>query len=106
MPAEAPGDVVACHLELAATLAQMLELARARRWAQLPAFDLQCVAIVGRLRELDAGELSMTQQERVRTLADRIRRGQEELRTLVRPQFVQLMRRVGELHGARDKIAG
>lgn len=94
-------DVLACHRQLASTLAQMIELARARQWEQLPALDAQCVSLVDRLRGLEPAQPSALERTRIEVLAGRIRADQDQLTELVRPQFVRLMRRMDQLQRMR-----
>jgi hypothetical protein len=55
---------------------------------------------VGRLREMDADELSSLERSRLAALTRRIRSDQEALGSLVRPQFVHLVQRMAELQHA------
>jgi flagellar protein FliT len=94
-------DVLACHRQLASTLAQMIELARARQWEQLPALDAQCLSLVDRLRALQPAQPTALERSRIDALAGRIRADQDQLTELVRPQFVRLMRRMDQLQRMR-----
>lgn len=89
--------VLACHSELAETVARMTELARGHRWQDLPALDSRCGRIVDRLRELAEAGVDSPDPERVAALVAGIRAGQEELERLLQPQFLHLLRRMGEL---------
>lgn len=91
------GGVLACYGELARTVARMVELARARRWDALSGLDAHCSSLFGRLRDMDAEDLSGSERSRLAALAGRIRSDQEALSSLVRPQFVQLVQRMTEL---------
>jgi hypothetical protein len=82
--------------ELAGTVARMTQLARERRWDQLPALDAQCGQLVDRLRGLDPDALGSADRSRVLALAARVRADQEELTRLLRPQFLHLVRRMGD----------
>jgi flagellar protein FliT len=94
-------DVLACQRQLASTLAQMIELARARQWQQLPALDAQCLSLVDRLRALEPAQPTALERSRIEALAGRIRADQDQLTELVRPQFVRLMRRMDQLQRMR-----
>ncbi len=89
--------VLASHRQLAATLARMLELARANEWAQLPALDAQCCTLYHRLQEMDLPRPSRAEHASIVALAASIRADQDELTGLVRPQFVHLMRAIDAL---------
>ena len=93
-------EVLACYGELAGTVARMVELARDRRWDALPGLDAHCSSLFGRLREMDADDLSGMERSRLAALAGRIRSDQEALSSLVRPQFVHLVQRMAELQRA------
>ena len=95
--APALAEILARYDELAGTVARMLELARARDWQPLPALDARCQRLYEQLRALDPGGLSILDTARILSLASRIRADQDELSTLVRPQFVQLARRLADL---------
>lgn len=89
--------VLAGHRQLAATLARMVELARANEWAQLPALDAQCCTIFGRLQDMDLPRPSRAESASIVALAASIQADQDELTGLVRPQFVHLMRAIDAL---------
>ncbi len=93
-------EILACYGELAGTVARMVELARDRRWDALPGLDAHCLSLAGRLREMDADELSSLERSRLAALTRRIRSDQEALSSLVRPQFVHLVQRMAELQRA------
>lgn len=80
----------------------MLELARARRWEQLPALDAQCATIVDQLQDMEGQELSTSGRARMAALASRIRADQDALTGLIRPQFMHLMRNVDRLQREQD----
>lgn len=90
----------ALYAELAATVARMVRLARARRWEALPALDAHCTDLVAKLRGLDARGLSAVESSRVLALTGRIRADQHELRRLLQPQFIRLTHRVSQLQQA------
>ncbi len=99
-------EILRCYTELAATVARMLELARAKDWAPLPALDTQCNAIVERLRAVPAPRaMSSVERTWARALIARIRADQDELAALVQPQLVHLMRRIDELQ-VEHKVRG
>lgn len=93
-------ELVAAYRQLAGLLARMVEHARARHWAALPALDAQCADLLARVRALGEHGVSTLDRARIVVLAHRIRTAQEELHGLVRPQFVQLVERVQQLHAA------
>lgn len=95
-------DILGCQRQLASTLARMLDLARARQWAQLPALDARCTAIVGRLQGMEADDARVPESAPVLALARRIRDGQDDLTRMVRPQFVDLMRRIDQLRREQE----
>lgn len=90
---------LAGYRQLAATLARMVALARAKQWAQLPALDARCTTLFDQLQDLPAHAPSAAERARILALADRIRADQDALNGLVRPQFERLMRAV---KGQRD----
>ena len=93
-------QVLAGYCELAGTVARMLDLARDRRWAALPGLDAHCTSLFGRLRGMDAEDLSSLDRSRIAALASRIRADQDALTALVRPQFVHLAQRMAQLQRA------
>ena len=94
-------QVLACHQQLAATLARMLKLAHARQWAQLPALDAQCVALFAQLQCTEPEQDAAPEHSGIAALAARIRADQDQLTELVRPQFVRLMRTMEQLQRIR-----
>jgi flagellar protein FliT len=92
--------LLALYAELASTVARMVELGRARRWAALPALDARCTDLVTELRGIDARGLNPLQCSRVMALGARIRADQHELKRLVQPQFIRLTHRIAELQQA------
>jgi flagellar protein FliT len=90
-------NVLSCQWRLASTLAHMVEVARAKQWDRLPALDTQCTALADQLWDMGAHDLSAPERARFLALARRIRADQDELTSLVRPQFMSLMRKVAEL---------
>ena len=99
-------DILACQRRLASLLEQMVALARDGHWKQLPALDAQCNALAGQLREAQAPALSESQGTAIAELFSRIGAGQDELDGLVRPQFIALMRRIGEQHRPHARMGG
>jgi hypothetical protein len=100
-------DILACQRRLAALLEQMVTLARDGQWKQLPTLDAQCIALAGQLREMQPPPaLSESQGMAIAELFSRIGAGQDELDGLVRPQFIALMRRIGEQHRPHDRMRG
>lgn len=85
-------EVIERYEDLAAVVARMLALARARRWALLPALDAECAELVAQLRAAPARALSAGESAQVRDLTARIRRDQAQLQALVQPQLEQLVR--------------
>jgi hypothetical protein len=92
-----PTEVLAGYARLAAALAHMLALARSGEWAHLPHLEGQCSSLFQELRDLEAVEVPATERSRLAALDRRIRADQAELERIVRPQFLQLMRRVHDL---------
>jgi flagellar protein FliT len=90
-------DVLARYADLAGTVAQMVDLARERQWGPLPVLDAHCAAIVEQLRAMELEDLSTPQRAHVLSLASRIRADQDALASMMRPQFVHLVRRMAEL---------
>lgn len=91
-------EVVHCYCQLASTLAQMLELARAKQWESLPRLDAECTSIIDRLRAIEPHELlEPLQLAHVHELLARIRADQAGVRGLVRPQLEQLARELHQL---------
>lgn len=91
-------ELVAAYRQLARLLARMVELAHARLWSALPALDAECAALLARVHALGEHGVSTLDRARIVVLAHRIRSAQEELHRLVRPQFLQLVERVQQLH--------
>lgn len=98
-------ELLQCYTELAVTVTRMVELARARDWAPLPALDTRCSAIVERLRGMSPPELATFDRARAGALLERIRIDQDELAALVQPQLLRLMHRIDELQLER-KVRG
>jgi flagellar protein FliT len=92
--------LLALYAELALTMARMVELGRARRWATLPALDAHCTDLVTELRGMDARGLTPLERTRLHALGARIRADQLELKRLVQPQFIRLTHRIAELQQA------
>lgn len=89
------GEIVHCCRELAATTTQMCNLARSGQWARLADLDTRCQELSERLQGMDPdAALAPMDRARLAAILTRIRSDQQELSTLVRPQFAQLMRRV------------
>jgi hypothetical protein len=85
-------DVLACFGQLAATTAHMVQLARSRQWESLPRLDAVCTDLVGRLRDAQTLDLAPADRARIVAAARRIREDQAELRSLVQPQWLALLR--------------
>jgi flagellar protein FliT len=99
----ARSEVVHCYGQLASSISQMVELARAKEWGQLPALEAQCSAVVERLRVIEPLEsLDSTQLEQALRLIDRIRIDQAEVSGLIKPQLDELIGRMGYLHQQRN----
>lgn len=99
----ASSEVVHSYGQLAAGVARMAELARAREWGELPALEAQCAALVERIKRLAPLEaLEPTQFEQARRLIERIRADQAEVCGLVKPQIEQLIARMGYLQQQRS----
>lgn len=94
MPYRRGADALTSWGQLAATTARMVELARARHWALLPALDAQCADLVDQLQAAEVEHLSSAERARTVALARRIREDQQELRALVQPPFMALVRRM------------
>jgi hypothetical protein len=94
-----PAGAVGSFGRLAALLARMVELARQREWALLPALDAECAQLVAQLHATDEASLSTLDRARIVVLAHRIRSGQQELQRLVQPHYLHLMRKIHDLHG-------
>jgi hypothetical protein len=93
-----PAGAVGSYGRLAALLARMVDLARQREWALLPALDAECDELVARLHAVDEAALSTLERARIVVLAHRIRGNQQELQRLVQPHFLHLMRKIHALH--------
>lgn len=99
-------ELLRCYTELATIVARMVEYARAKDWAPLPALDTQCNAIVERLRAMQLSRaMGSVERTWARALIERIRADQDELAALVQPQLVHLMRRIDELQ-LEQKVRG
>ena len=96
-------SLLAGYRQLAATLARMVELARAKQWQQLPALDARCTTLFDQLQDMPSHEPSAAERARILALAGRIRADQDELTGLVRPQFERLMRTV---EGQQQPVQG
>jgi flagellar protein FliT len=86
-----PSAVVARYEQLAGTLAHLVALARDGQWENLPALDARCTALFEQLRAEAPEDLTPDEFSRVVALASRIRRDQDALVQLVRPQFLRLL---------------
>ncbi|MDM0052392.1 flagellar protein FliT [Variovorax sp. J22R115] len=96
-------EVVHCYDQLAARVALMAELARAKDWARLPELEAQCSALVERLKVIQPLEaLDPAQFEGTRRLIERIRAHQDEVCGLVKPQIEQLIARMSLLSQQRS----
>ncbi|MDB5945117.1 MAG: flagellar protein FliT [Ramlibacter sp.] len=89
------------YVQLARTVARMVELARVKQWGQLATLDAQCASIIGQLRELEPEHLHAPDRVRLAKLAGRIRADQAELTALVRPQLLDLIGKMQELQRER-----
>lgn len=88
-------EIVHCCRELAATITQMCNLARSGQWSRLADLDARCTELSERMRGMDPdAPLHPMDRARLAALFTRIRADQQELSSLVRPQFTQLMRQV------------
>jgi flagellar protein FliT len=92
-------DVLACFGQLAATTAHMVQLARSRRWESLPRLDAVCAELVDALRDVPPVDLTSAERARIVAAARRIREDQAELRSLVQPQGLALLRRMDGARG-------
>ncbi|MBS0455132.1 MAG: flagellar protein FliT [Proteobacteria bacterium] len=91
-------EVVYCYERLAIITARMLELSRQEEWGELPALETLCSALVQRLKEIENDtELSSEQREVVRHSLINVRRDQEEVIRLVKPQLRQLLTGIASL---------
>ena len=99
-------ETLACQRQLASVLERMLALARDGQWKQLPALDAQCIAIASRLCEMRLADPPAAEREAILELFIRIADDQAELTSLVRPQFIALMRTIGEQHRPHDRMRG
>ena len=96
-------EVVHCYGQLAARVALMAELARAKEWGRLPELEAECSAVVERLKVLQTLEtLDTAQWEETRRLIERIRADQDEVCGLVKPQIEQLISRMSSLSQQRS----
>ena len=92
-------EVVHCYDRLAFLLSNMLELAVARDWEQLPELELQCVSLIERLKQIEPLEqLDGVQRQEVARLMAVIRHDHETVLGLVRPQLERLLRKMHELN--------
>ncbi|MFC5498017.1 flagellar protein FliT [Caenimonas terrae] len=99
-------EIVACQRELAAAVAQMLALARAGQWKQLPELDWQCTSIAGRLRAMEVPALPAGDAAALAQLAVDIGAARDELNALVQPQFIALVRTLGEQRRPHARMRG
>jgi flagellar protein FliT len=102
-------EVLHCYSRLADHAKRMAQLAAAREWAQLPALEAECAAIIERLKELPSAEsLEPSLREQACELIQRIRADQETVSRLVQPQLNDLLTRMGSLNAQRslDKAYG
>lgn len=96
-------EVVHCYGQLAAGVARMAELARAKEWGLLPALEEQCAAIVEHLKVVVPLEtLEPSQFEEALRLIDRIRVDQDEVCGLVKPQIEQLISNMTHMQQQRS----
>lgn len=91
-------EVVYCYERLASITARMLELSREEEWGQLPGLETLCAALIQRLKEIEPEtELNSEQRDTVRNSLIRVRRDQEEVIQLVKPQLRQLLTGIASL---------
>ena len=91
-------EVVHCYERLATLTAQMLALSRQEEWGELPGLDTLCSALVQRLKEIEPEtELNSEQRDTVRNSLISVRRDQEEVIRLVKPQLRQLLTGIASL---------
>ena len=91
-------EVVHCYERLASLTARMLELSREEEWGQLPGLETLCAALVQRLKEIEPDAvLSSEQRDTVRHSLISVRRDQEEVIQLVKPQLRQLLTGIASL---------
>jgi flagellar protein FliT len=100
-----PGELLACYGRLASSVTGMVEAAHAGRWQQLPALDAACTTLFDQLHGMEVRPLTPYERARVLALEERIRADQEDLATLVQPEFLRLMERMRELHRAQAEGA-
>lgn len=87
-------EVMHCYEQICTLAEQMLSLARACRWGELPAHEAMYSAMVDRLKEIEPLEsLHEEQVARKYLLLGRIGAHQEEISSLVMPQ----LRHLGEM---------
>jgi len=98
-PMTTSSEIVHCYSQLAARVARMAELARAMQWDQLPQLEIQCAAIVERLRELEPVEtLEPAQIAETLRLIQRIHADQAEVVRLIGPQIQDLLARMSSTY--------
>ena len=91
-------EVVHCYERLATITARMLALSRQEEWGELPALETLCSALVQRLKEIEPDtELSSEQRDVVRNSLVSVRRDQDEVIRLVKPQLRQLLTGIASL---------
>ena len=84
-------EVMHCYEQIAPITEQMLMLARAGQWGQLPELEAQQSELVERLRAIEAGEtLGESQTARKYQLLGRITAQQAEINSIVVPQLREL----------------
>ena len=78
--------------------APMLALSRQEEWGELPGLETLCAALVQRLKEIEPEtELNSEQRDTVRHSLISVRRDQEEVIRLVKPQLRQLLTGIASL---------
>ena len=91
-------EVVYCYDRLATLTTRMLELSREEEWGELPGLETLCAALIQRLREIEpTTELSSQQRDVVRNSLISVRRDQDEVVRLVKPQLRQLLTGIASL---------
>lgn len=91
-------EVVYCYERLAIITARMLELSHQEEWGELPGLEALCAALIQRLKEIEPEtELSSQQRDVVRNSLISVRRDQEEVIRLVKPQLRQLLTGIASL---------
>jgi len=97
-------EVVYCYDRLATLTTRMLELSREEEWGQLPGLEALCAALISRLKEIEPDtDLDELQRDEVRRSLLRVRKDQEEVFRLVKPQLRHLLSSIANLQ-KRDSV--